>query len=143
MGFTLMQRFLSLIKNKKGMINIPELLITLIVVMMLIFMALDVAGYLSLKMKIRTALRETLTLMKAENGFDYNTGLYFENCAAKLDLDTSNITLTGTPKLVQRGDAIEIEADTTYEVKALRPFGTRITWTVHETATGLAHTPIR
>ncbi|MDD4048610.1 MAG: hypothetical protein PHI90_07315, partial [Clostridia bacterium] len=96
------------------------------------------------KNNLKQAVDETIILMKADNGYDDTvTRQYFDNIVLKLGLDTTKITLSGTPKIVQRGELMELKASTAYEVKGLRPFNHNITLNIIVHSEGLAHAKVR
>lgn len=118
-------------------------LYTMLILTMIFFIGIDIAGYTGTMWKLRNACNETLTLMKMENGFDSNTVTTFYDFLRKQGLDTSRVTVTGTPKTVQRGDLITISARTPYELRALRPFNQVLSFEVRVEMSGLAQDFVR
>ncbi len=129
--------------NRQGLAEITPLVYSLFILMMFAVLYVDLYGYFYLKNNLRQAVDETLTMMKAENGFDERTRGFFEQAARKLGLDPTRVGLQGTPKPVQRGDPVELSASTDYEIRGLRPLNKtlKVQITVH--SVGLAHTKIR
>lgn len=131
------------LKEQRGFVESPVLLFSLFLSLVFIYLVTDIYGYIETKQKLKRALSETLTIVKAENGYDDSTRIVFDRIAAKLALPTATITVSGTPKTVQRGDLIELKANTEYVVKGLKPLDYQLTVPIDISVSGLAHTKIR
>lgn len=123
--------------DKRGE-GITSALYALLILTIVLFIGVDIFGYTVTAMKLRGVCSETLTLMKIENGFDSNTRQKFIAYAHLQGLDTSAVTVTGTPKLVQRGDVITITAAIPYVLTSLQPFGNQVTFNIKVEMWGLA-----
>lgn len=113
-------------------------LYTLLLLTIVLFVGVDILGYTVTAVKLRGACSETLTLMKIENGFDSITQQKFITYAGVQGLDTSEISVTGTPKYVQRGDVVTINAAIPYALTSLRPLGYQFTFNIKVEMWGLA-----
>lgn len=116
---------------------------TMLILTVIFFVGIDIAGYTSTAWKLRNACSETLTLMKMENGFDSNTERIFLDYAAVQGLDTCDISVDGTSKTVQRGDVVSIKAAIPYVLRSLRPFNHELTRVIKVEMWGLAQDFIR
>jgi hypothetical protein len=132
----------SFFRDSRGNAIITGLYTALIIVVCFC-VGIDAAGYGSLAWKLRNACTETLALIKIENGFDAEIRRSFEEFLTVQGVDPDQVTVAGTPKLVQRGDLVEIHAETTYSLKALRPLGHEMNAQVQVTLRGLAQDYIR
>lgn len=130
-------------RNERGEGNVIAVPFLVLIIAILLYIGVDVYGYIRTIQKVNSVCTETLEIMKAENGFDNTTRQFFDDLAIKHGLDPSIIQIQATPKLVQRGMVVEITARTTYAVHAFRPFGREITQDVRGHAVGLAQTFIR
>jgi hypothetical protein len=138
-----MKRLLLVLRSKKGegiSITIPILTLLLAI---FIYFGIDVYGYLSTAQKVRSVASETLEIMKADNGFSFDTKQYFDSLARDYGLDPSQMTVTATPQRVQRGATVSITVKTTYKVLSLKPFGKQVTADIDVFESGLAHTFFR
>lgn len=113
-------------------------LYTMMLLTIIFFIGIDIAGYTATAWKLRNACSETLTLMKIENGYDSSIEKTFLKYVAVQGLDTSKIRVSGTPKLVQRGDMVIIRATVPYTLRSLRPFNHELQFTVNVEMSGLA-----
>lgn len=142
----LMKRFKNFFKKLLGdqrgeaFLTLPYAIFLMII---LLFVSIDGGGYMVTKWKLRTACSETLTLMKMENGFDLNIEAKFDEFLTKLGLNPSEVNVVATPKLVQRGDVINIKADYDYKLFCLKPLGQELTWPITVELSGLAQEFIR
>jgi hypothetical protein len=118
-------------------------LYTALIITVCFCVGIDAAGYGSLAWKLRNACAETLALMKIENGFDADVRRKFEAFLDVQGVEPGLVTVTGTSKLVQRGDMVEIHAETVYSLKSLRPLGHELSAPVQVTLRGLAQDYIR
>lgn len=118
-------------------------LYTMLILTIIFFIGIDIAGYTSTSWKLRNACSETLTLMKIENGFDSNTERIFLNYAEIQGLDTSSISVKGTQKTTQRGDVVTINADIPYVIRSLRPFNNELSVNISVEMWGLAQEYIK
>ncbi|CAN7767106.1 DUF4320 family protein [Paenibacillus sp. LjRoot153] len=138
-----MKKILYVLRSIKGegmTITIPILILLFAV---FTYFGLDVYGYMSTKQKIRSVASETLEIMKADNGYSYETEQYFEELARDYGLDPSQMIVTATPQRVQRGATVSITIQTTYKVLSLKPFGKQVTAEIDVFQSGLAHTYFR
>ena len=130
--------------NQRGDMNAIGTLFIIFVMVIFIFVGIDVYGYMSTKNKLTQAAQETLEIMKSDGGFDYDTREFFYDYARKRGLDLTTITVVGTPKLVQRGNSIELKTSSIYVLKALKPLGLgELKWDVNVSVDGLARTYFR
>jgi hypothetical protein len=133
---------MALFHDKQGNAVITGLY-TALIITICFCVGIDVAGYGALAWKLRNACTETLALIKIENGFDAGIREKFEEFLVIQGVDPERVTVAGTSKLVQRGDLVEIRAETTYVLKALRPLGHEWSAPVQVTLRGLAQDYIR
>lgn len=138
----LIDKLLNLLK-KQGGGGIISGLYTMLILTMIFFIGIDVAGYTGTMWKLRNACNETLALMKMENGFDSGTASVFYNFLLNQGLDISRVKVNGTPKTVQRGEMITITASIPYDLRALRPINKQISFEVRVEMSGLAQEFIR
>jgi hypothetical protein len=129
-------------KNEQGN-AIMTGLYTILIIMICFCVGIDIAGYGSMAWKLRNACAETLALIKIENGFDDGLNLKFQEFLTAQGMDPAQVEAEGTPKLVQRGDLVEIHAETAYTLRALRPLGRQLKAPVQVTLRGLAQDYIR
>jgi hypothetical protein len=123
--------------------GIISALYALLLLMVVFFVGMDFAGYLTTSWKLRNACSETLTLMKIENGFDYRTEQAFKEYLSLLGLDSSVAEVKGTPKLVQRGEVVWIRAKIPYIVRSLKPFNRELQLEIIVELSGLAQDFVR
>jgi len=123
--------------------GIISALYTMLLLTVIFFVGIDIAGYTGMVWKVRNACNETLPLMKIENGFDSNTEHIFYQLVQELGLDPARVRVSGTPKPVQRGDKVVIRAETSYVLTALRPFGRELSFAVRVEMAGLAQDFLR
>jgi hypothetical protein len=133
---------MMIFRDKRGNAIITGLY-TALIIAVCFCVGIDVAGYGSLAWKLRNACTETLALMKIENGLDAGIRQKFEEFLDVQGVDPGQVTVTGTSKLVQRGDLVEIRAETVYSLKALRPLGHELSAPVQVTLRGLAQDYVR
>jgi hypothetical protein len=129
--------------NNKGAADILMLLYSIPIIIIIMYLSIDMYGYMSTKQKIQLAVNETLEVVKAENGFTNETKLIFDEFASKLGLNPSKIQVTGTAALVQRGTPVEVLATTIYEARGLKPLGKTLVFNIKVNANGLVSTQIR
>lgn len=113
-------------------------LYSLLVLTIILFIGIDIAGYAASAWKIRNACSETLTLMKMENGFDSTMEDIFYKFIDVQGLDPASVAVTGTPPKVQRGEVVSIKASMPYKLKSLRPLNQEITFVISVEMWGLA-----
>jgi hypothetical protein len=118
-------------------------LYTMLMIMICFCVGVDIVGYGSMAWKLRNACTETLALIKIENGFDDHLNLKFQEFLTVQGMDPNLVQAEGTPKLVQLGDLVEIHAETTYTLRALRPLGHSLEAPIQVTLRGLAQDYIR
>ncbi len=116
---------------------------TILLLTMIFFVGIDIAGYTGTVWKLRNACSETLTLMKMENGFDSSTEQVFYQFLQNQGLDISKVQVSGTPKTVQRGEMVRIVATAPYVLRALRPFNLELSFQVRVEMIGLAQEFVR
>lgn len=132
----------ELLKSEHGEGMITALY-TMLILMMIFFLGIDIAGYTATSWKLRNACSETLTLMKIENGFDGILEERFMEYVALQGLDPKTVSVSGTSKLVQRGDMVTIRATTPYILKSLRPLDRQLQFNIEIKMSGLAQEFIR
>lgn len=118
-------------------------LYSMLLLTIVFFILLDIAGYTSTAWKLRNACSETLTLMKMENGMGSEVEEAFYRFITVQGLDTDKVSVSGTPPLVQRGDIVEIRASLPYVLKSVRPFNQTLEFNVEVEMSGLAQDFIR
>jgi len=123
--------------------GIISALYAMLIMTIIFFVGIDIAGYTATAWKLRNACSETLTLMKVENGFDSTLEQRFMEYIEVQGLDPSMVSVAGTPKLVQRGDMVTIKAATLYVLKSLRPLDRELRFTINIEMSGLAQEFIR
>ncbi|MNW44587.1 hypothetical protein D3C74_218250 [compost metagenome] len=96
-----------------------------------------------IKTNMKTAANEVLQLVKVENGAGSSTRAKFNDLLTKMGMDPSLVTFQATPKLVQRGDQVEIVATREYNVFALKAIGVDYSVQIKVKTVGLAHKYIR
>jgi hypothetical protein len=130
------------INDQRGesIITLPIVIMFIIIVL---YIGIDVIGAFTTYEKLQRATTETLTLMKMENGWDNNTEIYFNTMLSREGLSLSNVQITATPKQVQRGEIVTIQASTNYEVRSLRPLNRTISLPINIEISGLAQEFIR
>jgi hypothetical protein len=136
------QPLYSFFKSEQGEGMITTLY-TLLLLMIIFFVGIDIAGYTAASWKLRNACAETLTLMKMENGLDAALQDKFRDYAAVQGLDPSQVRLTGTSKMVQRGDTVAIRATMPYVLRSLRPLNKDLRLTIDIEMYGLAQEFVR
>ncbi|BFH57560.1 hypothetical protein PMJ6TS7_75750 (plasmid) [Paenibacillus melissococcoides] len=99
-------------------------------------------GYV-IRDNLKTASSEVLQVMKVENGADGNTRSRFDELLKKMGMDPSKVQFSATPKLVQRGDPLDVEASVDYNVFALKAIGVDYSIKIKVHVSGLAHKFIR
>lgn len=132
----------AFIKGQRGdwVIALPfAILITLI--LMLVGASMFQAD--EIRKNLRTATSEVLQIMKVENGADDKTRAQFDDLLKRMGMDPNKVTFQATPKLVQRGDPLEVTASVDYNVFALKAIGVDYTVNISVKSTGLAHKFIR
>lgn len=130
------------LKDQKGDGIITFLMLTLIA-LILMLLAVTVYEYMSISRSLDTATTEVLSIMKFENGADFTTKEKFNELLRKMNVDPSTVTFEATPKLVQRGELLEVKATKMYNVFALKMIGVDFEVKITAKATGLAHKFIR
>lgn len=132
----------EILHEEKGE-GIISALYTMLLLTIIFFIGIDIFGYTGSVWKLRNACNETLTLMKIENGFDSATERAFYEFLQKQGLDISRVEVSGTGKLVQRGDLVTISATTPYVLRSLRPFDKELKFNIKVQMSGLAQDFVR
>jgi len=123
--------------------GIISALYTMLLLTIIFFIGIDIAGYTATAWKLRNACSETLSLMKIENGYDSRIEQAFLKFAGAQGLMMEKINIYGTPKTVQRGDTVEINASIPYEIRSIRPFSQSLKLDISISMSGLAQDFIR
>ncbi len=131
------------LKNEKGSGALITFLFSFFFICIIAYVGIDIGRYVFMKMDLRLAVNETLEITKAQNGFDPAAESAFYDLVDKLGRDSSQSTVNGTSKLVQRGTPVVVIGTLEYETFALKPFGKTIKLTIREEAHGLASTYVR
>ena len=118
-------------------------LYTMLILIITFFVGIDLAGYTAAVWKIRNACAETLTIMKIENGYDSHTEQLFLQTLRIQKVDTSQVSVSGTPKTVQRGDPVALTVTAPYSLKSLRPFNKELRLNISVEMWGLAQDFVR
>lgn len=118
-------------------------LYSLLAIAVVLMLGLEAAGYSMSVWKLRQVCSETLNLMKIENGMNSRTEASFQELLEDYGLQDFSFRLKGTPCCVQRGDLLEFEAESSYPLSCLRPFGTQWEVPLRVKVRGLAQTFIR
>jgi len=118
-------------------------LYTLLILSVVLFVGIDIAGYAASAWKLRNACGEVLTLMKIENGINGEIERAFYEYVAAQGLDPSLVSVTGTLQKVQRGDPVVIKAHMPYCLRSLRPFGRDLVFDISIEMWGMAQDFIR
>ena len=118
-------------------------LYTMLILTIVLFVGIDLVGYTATVWKLRNACAETLTIMKMENGYDSRTEQFFFDTLRIQKLEISQVSVSGTPKTVQRGDAVMITATAPYALRSLRPFNKELRLNISVEMWGLAQDFIR
>lgn len=132
----------SYYKSEQGE-GILTALYSMLILTIVFFIGIDIAGYTAASWKLRNACSETLMLMKKDNGFDGSTKDRFIEYIALQGLEPSKVSVWGTPKLVNRGDIVSIQAVMPYPLKALKPFNQEINFNIRVEMSGLAQEFLR
>lgn len=132
----------KLLFTEKGE-GIISALYTMLVLTVVLFMGIDIFGYTSTAWKLRNTCSETLTLMKMENGFDFNIERSFFRFAELQGLNTKLIKVNGTDKTVQRGDVVTIQASMPYKIRSIKPFNRQLNVDINIEMSGLAQEFVR
>ncbi len=118
-------------------------LYTMLILTIIFFIGIDIAGYTSTSWKLRNTCREALTLMKIENGFDSQIEEFFYDVAETNGLDIRQLDVSGTPKPRQRGDVLTVRASIPYNLRSIRPFNRQIIVDIDYEISGLAQQYVR
>ncbi|WP_080771941.1 DUF4320 family protein [Paenibacillus polymyxa] len=130
--------------NQRGDMTGMTFMAIVLVISVFAFFGTDIQGIWSSHRKLAVAVDDTFSLVQAEGGFDSNLRAYFYDLCRTQGLDTSKITISGTPKLVQRKGHVELNATITYTLKSLKPVGVgEISFIIPASADGLARTYFR
>lgn len=132
----------KLIKAEQGE-GIITGLYTMLILVMIFFVGIDIAGYIATGWKLRNACTEILTLMKVENGFDSNLEERFLEYVSTQGIDPNKVSVSGTPKFVQRGEMVTIRTTALYTLKSLRPFNRELQFAIVIEMSGLAQEFLR
>ena len=116
---------------------------TMFVIAVVLFLAVEIAGYGTSAWKLYGAAGEIMEWMKSENGLDTNMERRFRELKDALGLRDMATQIRGTPKTMQRGELLELRVDASYRVHCLRPFGRELSVPIRLRLHGLAHTYIR
>lgn len=133
---------MSYIKSQRGE-GIISALYSMLIITIVFFIGIDIAGYTAATWKLRNACSETLMLMKTDNGFDNSTRDKFMEYIALQGLEPAKVTVSGTAKFVNRGDTVVIQASMPYSLKALKPFNQEISFNIRVEMSGLAQDFLR
>lgn len=131
------------LKNNRGAVGSIQTIFFIFVASVFLYIGIDVYGYVSLQQKLTLANNELLEIIKAENGYDASNRTQYDDLLRKIGIDPSKVTLTATPKLVQRGESVEIESSIVYECSGLKPLGQTVRVPITVKVNGLAHTFFR
>lgn len=137
------KKWLTPLRNNRGAVGSIPLMFFVMVASVFLYLGIDVYGYISQQQKLTIAGNELLEVIKAENGFDAVNREQFDRLLQKTGIDPSKVTLTATPKRVDRGDPVTVEASMVYECIGLKPLGKTIKLPIRVETNGLAHTFFR
>ena len=132
----------KLLKDEKGEGIISGLFIMLIL-FIVFFVGIDIAGYISTSWKLRNACNEALTMMKMDNGYNAEIENSFLNFASAQGLNIGEVVVTGHPHKAQRGEPVTIQVTYPYKLQSLRPLGQALQFQVRVEMTGMAQDFIR
>lgn len=118
-------------------------LYNILAITVILFMGIEAAGYSVTIWKLRQVCSETLNLMKIENGLNHEIEASFQALTEDYGLQAYHFRLTGTPCFVQRGDLLELEAESSYPLQCVRPFGNQLEVPLCIKVRGLAQTYMR
>ena len=118
-------------------------LYSLLVITVMLMIGIEAVGYSMAVWKLRQVCSETLNQMKIENGMNSRIEAGFEDLLEDCGLQGFSFRLKGTPCCVQRGDLLELEAESSYPLSCLRPLGTCWEVPLRIKVRGLAQTFIR
>lgn len=139
----LLKIWLAPLRNNCGAVgSIPLMFFTLVAAIFL-YLGIDLYGYIVQQQKLTVATNELLEIIKAENGYDSANREQFNRLIQKSGIDPARVTLTATPKLVERGNTVEIEASMEYECIGLKPLGKTVKLPIRVKQDGLARTFFR
>lgn len=139
----ILKRLIAPLSNQRGAIGSIQTIFFIFVASIFLYIGIDVYGYVSLQQKLTLANNELLEIIKAENGYDASNRTQYDDLLRKIGVDPSKVTLTATPKLVQRGESVEIESSIVYECIGLKPLGQTVRVPITVKVNGLAHTFFR
>lgn len=131
------------INNNHGAVGSIQTIFFIFVASIFLYIGIDAYGYVSLQQKLTLANNELLEIVKAENGYDASNRTQYDDLLRKIGIDPNEVTLTATPKLVQRGESVEVESSIVYECIGLKPLGQTVRVPINVKANGLAHTFFR
>lgn len=134
-----LKRFL---KSENGD-GIVAILVSIFIALFLALIAVTIMQYTMIKTNLKTAANETLQIVKVENGADTTTKAKFDALLEKMGMNPSLVEYSATPKLVQRGDEVQVTAIQQYNVFALKVIGVDYTVPIKVQVVGLAHKYIR
>ena len=123
--------------------GIISALYTMLILTIVFFIGIDIAGYTAATWKLRNACTETLALMKIENGYDSNTESLFYDFLHSQGMDSSGVKVNGTSKHVQRGERVTMKAQAPYQLRSLRPLNQELSLDITVEMSGLAQEFIR
>ncbi|WP_223264369.1 DUF4320 family protein [Paenibacillus sp. IHB B 3084] len=110
----------------------------------LLYCSVDLYGYWSQRQKLIIGANELMEVMKAENGYQIANRRQFDNMIVTMGIDPAKVTITeATPRLVQRGNTLNLTVNMNYETIGLKPMGKRLDLPIHVSVEGLAHRFIR
>jgi hypothetical protein len=138
-----LKRLVAPLNNRHGAVGSIQTMFFIFVSSIFCYIGIDVYGYVSLQQKLTLANNELLEVIKAENGYDASNRASFDDLLRRNGVDPSKVMLTATPKLVQRGETVEIESSIVYECIGLKPMGQTVRVPIHVKVNGLAHTFFR
>lgn len=138
-----LKKWLVPLRNNRGAVGSIPLMFFMLVAAIFLYLGIDLYGYIVQQQKLTVATNELLEVVKAENGYDSVNREQFNRLIQKSGIDPARVTLTATPKLVERGNTVEVEASMEYECIGLKPLGKTVKLPIRVKQDGLARTFFR
>lgn len=133
---------MNIIKNNKAE-GIITGLYTLLVLSIILMIGIEILSFGMTGWKVYTAGSEIMELMKAENRLTASMKREFVSMTNELNLSYCNLSVSGTEKLMQRGDILNLYITGEYPINSLSVLGQNFYIPINVHITGLAHSYIR
>lgn len=138
-----LKRWSAPLSNSRGAVGSIPLMFFMLVAAIFLYLGIDLYGYIVQQQKLTVATNELLEIVKAENGYDSINREQFDKLVQKSGIDPAKVTLSATPKQVERGGTVVVEARMVYECIGLKPLGKTVELPIRVKQDGLARTFFR